>query len=87
MRVYASPYTRARTSLEDKALLVNHADVLDQGTGYPMQNTGEIVDVLKSDALVVAAADGFLILDDYEVVPSMTDSERDVLLRKGNRLV
>ena len=87
VRVYASPYTRARTSLEDKALLVNHANVLDPGAGYTTQNTGEIVDVLKRDALVVAAADGFLILDDYEVVPPMTDSERDVLLRKGNRLV
>ena len=87
IRVYASPYSRARTSLHDKTILVNHAEVLDDGARYTAQAPGEIVDVLEQDVLVVAASDGFLVMDDYEMRPPMTEIERGDLLRKGNRLV
>ena len=87
VRVFASPYARARTSLHDRSILVNHAVVLDHGDRYGTESPGEIVGVLNQDALVVAAADGFLVLDDYEVVPPMTEAERGSLLRRGNRLL
>ena len=87
VRVYASPYARARTSLHDKSILVNHAVVHGEGDGYATRNPGEIVDVLNRDALVVAVADGFLIVDDYEVLPPMTEAEQEGLLRRGNRLL
>ena len=87
MRVYASPYARARTTLHDKSMLVNHAKVLSECHQYLLQGPGKIVDVLSGDALVVAATDGFLVLDEYELLPPMTERERTALLRKGNRLV
>ena len=86
VRVYASPYARVRTALHNKAVLVNHVTVLRNGHQYLLQGPGKIVDVLSGDALVVAAADGFLVLDEYELLPPMTETERTVLLRKGNRL-
>ncbi len=87
IRVYASPYSRARTSLHDQSILVNHAEVLGDGARYTTQGPGEIVDVLENDALVVTAADGFLVMNDYETLSPMTEAEREHLLRKGNHLV
>lgn len=87
VRVYASPYARARTSLHDRAVLVNHAVVLGEGDGYAKASPGEIVDILEEGALVVATGDGFLMVDDYETQPPMTEAERGVLLLTGNRLV
>lgn len=86
IRVYSSPYSRARTSLHDKSILVNHVEVLDDGARYTAQGPGEIVDVLEKDVLVVAAGDGFLVMDDYETLSPMTDTEREHLLGKGNHL-
>ena len=45
-----------------------------------------LVDVMADDSLVVAAVDGFLVLDEYETVLPMTDSARVALRRKGARL-
>ena len=87
VRVYASPYARARTSLHDRSILVNHVDVLDEGDRYATQSPGEIVDVLHRDALVVAVPDGFVLMDDYEVLPPMTEAEEEDLLRRGSRLL
>jgi methionyl-tRNA formyltransferase len=87
VRVYASPYSRARTSLGDKSILVNHVAVLGEGDRYAMRSPGEIADVLSGGVLVVAAADGFLLVDDYEVLPPMTEAEREGLLREGDRLL
>jgi methionyl-tRNA formyltransferase len=86
IRVYASPYARARTSLQDVFVLVNRATVLGEGHRYCLQGPGKIVDVVADDALVVAAADGFLILDEYETIPRLPDAARAAILRKGARL-
>ncbi len=87
VRVYASPYARARTSLRDKSILVNHAVVLDDPDRHATHSPGEIVDVLDGGAPVVAVADGFLIIDDCKALPPMTEAEREGLLRKGNRFI
>lgn len=86
IRVYAAPYSRARTALDDMVVLVNHASVLVQGHGDWHHDPGKIVDVMADDSLVVAAVDGFLVLDEYETVLPMTDSARVALRRKGARL-
>jgi methionyl-tRNA formyltransferase len=86
IRVYAGPYTRARTSVDGVFVLVNRATVLGGSHGYCLQGPGKIVDVLANDVLVVAAADAFLLLDDYQTIPHLSDAARVTFLRKGARL-
>jgi len=86
VRVYAKPYNRVETQLQERRVLMNHVTILKDTGKYQLQGPGKIVDVLDDDSLVVSAADGFLVLDDYEIVPPLSAQERDVLLRVGNTL-
>ncbi len=86
VRVYAPPFTPAETQLGNKHLLIKKARVADDGGKYLLQGPGNIVDILDGDHLVVSSTDGFLVLEDYDIHPPVTDAERPQLLRVGARL-
>ena len=83
VRVYAEPYDRARTELEGKLALVNRVIRVVENETYLLQGPGRIVG-FEGERPIVSCADGFLVLDDFEFVPPLTESERAALLRPGN---
>ena len=85
VRVYARPYDRAGTTLDGTHVLMNHARLLGDDHAYRLQVPGKIVEVLSGGALVVGAADGFLVVDDYETTQPLTSAARGTLFRKGAR--
>ena len=86
VRVYAPPYTPAETQLGNKHLLIKKVRVAKDSGKYLLQGPGKIVDILDGDRLVVSSTDGFLVLEDYDIYPPVTDAERPLLLRVGARL-
>ena len=85
VRVFASPYSRVETTMHGTPVLVNHASRLGDEHSYRLQRPGEIVDVLRGGALVVSAADGFLVLEELEVLRPIKAAQRSALFQKGNR--
>ena len=85
VRVYARPYDRVGTTLGGMHVLMNHASLLGDDHAYRLQVPGKIVDVLTGGALVVGAADGFLVVDDYETTQPLTTASRASLFQRGAR--
>lgn len=86
IRVYATPYAGAMTALQNVCVRVDRARVLDRSDAYRLQGPGRVVDLLADDAVVVSAADGFVVLDRYETSPGLTHEEFVALFAKGVRL-
>lgn len=84
VRVHAKPYNPVQAILFNKYVLINRISVAN-GDSYTLQGAGIIMDVLEGDRIVVSCTDGCVIFDDYEIVPALTEKERAVYLRKGNR--
>ena len=84
VRVHAKPFNPAETVLFNRYVLINKATEhsLD---GFPAQGGGRIISVIENDQLVVSCSDGFLLIEDYEIVPNLTAKERQIYLREGNR--
>jgi methionyl-tRNA formyltransferase len=83
IRVHAAPFDSARAVMSGKTLLINKASVM-RGDRYPAQGPGRILD-LRDGRPVVSCGRGVLLLEDYEVMPPSHASERDQLLKVGNR--
>jgi methionyl-tRNA formyltransferase len=84
VRVHAKPYNPVQAILFNKYVLINRISVAN-GDTYTLQGAGIILDILEGDRLVVSCTDGCVIFEDYEIVPKLTEKERCVYLRKGNR--
>ena len=52
---------------------------------YTMQGAGKIMDILTGGRLVVSCADGCLVLEEYEIFPRLTEAEKPIYLKIGNR--
>jgi len=85
IRTRAKPYNVAESFFFNHYILINKTTIL-RSDKYTLQGAGKIVDVLDRDRLVISCADGYLILDEYEIVPRLTDIEKDVYIKIGNRL-
>lgn len=85
VRVYAAPYSRAETAVAGHRLLINRATLVEDSR-YLLQGPGRIVDIVEGDTPIVSAADGFLRLEEYEVVPALDRAKRLELLKIGARL-
>ena len=84
IRVHAKPFNPAETLLFNRYVLINRAVEYDMGD-YPLQGGGRIVKIIDNDQVVVSCADGFLLLEDYEIAPALSDNDREIYLREGNR--
>lgn len=85
IRVHAKPYNPAETILFNRYVLVNKARVI-RDMKYPAQGAGIMLDILGDKKIIVSCADGCLILEEYEIVPALTEEEEEIYLRIGNRL-
>ena len=86
VRVYSKPYASAETRLGNQRLLIDKVRVLEEESRYLLQGRGKIVDALADGTPVVAAADGFLVLEDFDFSPPLAEAERSDLLRVGAKL-
>ena len=68
IRVRAKPYNPTETLLLSRYLFVNKASFYE-GNAHQVQRPGRIVEILDGDRLVVSCADGFLVLDEYDIYP------------------
>jgi methionyl-tRNA formyltransferase len=82
IRVHAKPFNPAETTLFNRYVLINKA-IEYHADSIPLQGGGEIVKILD-DGFVVSCADGYLLIQDYEIAPSLTDQEKEIYLKEGN---
>lgn len=85
VRVYSKPYNPSESLFFNKYILINKASII-KDPKYTLQGAGKIVDILEDERLVVSCADGFLVLEEYEIVPKLKESEKEVYFKTGNRL-
>jgi methionyl-tRNA formyltransferase len=84
IRVHAKPYNPTQAVLLNRYFLINKARVL-MDARYPAQGPGRIVDFTSDGNPIVSCADGCLILEEFEVAPSLTETERQIYLKIGNK--
>ena len=82
IRVHAKPFNPAETTLFNRYVLINKA-IEYHADSIPLQGGGKIVKILD-DGFVVSCADGYLLIQDYEIAPSLTDQEKEIYLKEGN---
>jgi methionyl-tRNA formyltransferase len=84
IRVHSKPFNPAETVLFNRYFLINKAleYKLDD---IPLQGAGKIIKVLDEDQFVVSCADGYLLIKDYEIAPTITDQEKKIYLKEGNK--
>lgn len=85
IRVHAKPYFPAYAYIFNRLLTVNSASY-DETSSPPNTRHGEIVRVLDGRRISVACGDGNLILQDYEIFPTLNKDEWPLHFRVGTRL-
>tara|TARA_Y100000766_G_scaffold284390_1_gene302761 strand:- start:1447 stop:2364 length:918 start_codon:yes stop_codon:yes gene_type:complete len=85
IRVHSKPYNPAETSLFNRYIFINKAEVIDSDK-YPAQGCGKIIDIIDNDKLVISCAKGCLILEDFEIIPKLTKKEKKIYFKIGNKL-
>lgn len=85
VRVRAKPYNPMATYLYSKYLIINK--IIPYKGNIFIQRPGIILKVLKNDKLLVSVADGAVIIDEYDFFPSLTEHEKLIYIKAGNRFV
>ena len=85
IRVHAKPYNTAESPILNHYVFINKAEIIKDGK-YPPQGAGKIVDILEGEKLIVSCADGCLLLQDYDIFPELSEKEKIIYLRIGNKL-
>jgi len=83
IRVHAKPFNSTETLLFNRYVLVNKAKRYN-GIRKSLQGPGVIKKVLKNDQFIVSCVDGYLLIQDYEIVPKLTIKEKKIYLKEGN---
>ena len=83
IRVHSKPYNPSETVMFNRYFIINKARpiIIDD---YKAQKPGCILDVVEQDNIIVSCADGCLLIDDYEIVPKLNETEKKVYLKPGN---
>ncbi|HVJ31690.1 MAG TPA: formyltransferase family protein [Terriglobia bacterium] len=84
IRVHAKPYLPAFTYLLGRAVYINRATPISVD-GYTAQGGGAILDVMADSRFVVTCANGCLMVEECDIYPALSDAERQIYLRLGNR--
>jgi methionyl-tRNA formyltransferase len=82
IRVHAKPFNPAETLLFNRYVLINRAE--EYNLDEPLQGAGKIVKIFENDNFVVSCTNGYLLVKDYEIVPTITEQEKKIYLREGN---
>lgn len=83
IRIHAKPYNSAETLLFNRYVLINKVSII-RNDKYILQGVGKIIDILDGDKLVVTCADGCLMLEDYEILPYLSEDEKKIYIKIGN---
>ena len=84
IRVHSKPFNPAETVLFNRYFLINKA-LEYKLDNIPLQGAGKIIKVLDEDQFVVSCADGYLLIKDYEIAPTITAQEKKIYLKEGNK--
>ena len=84
IRVHAKPFNPAETILFNRYVLINKAKPYTKAM-EPLQGPGVIKKVLSNGQFIVSCVDGYLLIKDYEIVPKLSNKEKKIYLKKGNR--
>ena len=84
IRVHSKPFNPAETVLFNRYFLINKA-LEYKLDNIPLQGAGKIIKVLDEDQFVVSCSDGYLLIKDYEIAPTITDQEKKIYLKEGNK--
>jgi len=82
IRVHAKPFNPAETLLFNRYVLINRAE--EYKLDKPLQGSGKIVKIIDDNKFVVSCANGYILVKDYEIVPTITEQEKKIYLREGN---
>lgn len=84
IRVHAKPFNSAETILFNRYILIDKAKVIEDEK-YKAQGCGRIVDIVN-EKLVISCAEGCLMLEDFMIVPKLTNDEKGIYFKIGNKL-
>lgn len=85
VRVYAKPYNMVRTTLKDRELWIDRICPI-RDKKRKAQGSGKIVKVYHDGRLLVSTVDGFIVLEVYEIKPSLKKKEQLSYLKCGTIL-
>jgi methionyl-tRNA formyltransferase len=85
IRVHAEPFNPAEALLFNRYIFINKSKVV-YDEKYPEQGVGKIVDIVDGNKLVISCAEGCLLLEDFKIVPELTDEEKEIYFKIGNKL-
>jgi len=83
IRVHANPFNPGETILFNRYVLINKVKRY-RGIRKPLQGPGVIKKVINNDQFVVSCVDGYLLIQDYEIVPKLSNKEKKIYLKEGN---
>lgn len=83
VRVHAKPFNPIEARLFNKYFLINKVSYYE--LEIPLQGPGRIMKVLQNENFVVSCTDGYVLVEDYEIVPKLANVEKNIYLRVGNR--
>jgi len=85
IRVHAEPFNPAETLLFNRYIFINKTKVI-YDEKYPEQGVGMIIDIVDKNKLIISCAEGCLLLEDFKIVPELTDKDKEIYFKIGNKL-
>lgn len=86
IRIHSKPYNPAESLILNRYILINKATII-KDEKYILQGSGKIMDILSDGRLVISCADACLLLEDFDIFPNLTEEEKPIYFKVGNRLV
>jgi methionyl-tRNA formyltransferase len=84
VRIHAYPYNSAETILFNRYFFIDKVSTI-KDQNYELQGPGRIVDIKPGGKLVVSCADGFLLLEDFNIFPKLKNNEKSLYFKIGNK--
>lgn len=82
VRVRAHPYIPVETILESKYFFINKVSIA-QDKNFAVQVPGRILKVFKDDTFLVSCSDGIIHVEEYDLFPPFSGSEKEIYLKPG----
>ena len=83
IRVHSPPYFPAYTFIFNKCITIERAKIFNVD-GYNAQRPGVIYRVNDNSTFLVSAADGLILIEDYQITPLVTKEEHCLHIMVGN---
>jgi len=84
VRVHSRPYNPAETKLLNRYVIINKVSKVSIPQ-YTCQGPGVIVKITNDNKIIVSCADGLLQLDDFNIFPVLSENEKEIYFKAGNK--